>query len=150
MTDRIHHQARILRRTFFFVCLIISSGKVVGAQSTLVCAFNQPSLVTISGRQLIVQKRGLDGGLEASKPYIVKGVNWAPASRGSGIDDRQAQYAVWYQTDIALMKQMNVNTVRVFLDFGMSQSACDVLDELHRNGIMAVVMEIICLGETSK
>ena len=103
------------------------------------CALTGPSLVSVSGRQVMVQKRRPDDSLESAQPYRIKGVNWAPASQGSGVDDRQAQYALWHAIDIPLMKEMNVNTVRVFLDFGTDQTALTVLDELQRHGIMAIV-----------
>src|SRR5690349_3244824 len=42
---------------------------------------NSPSIVTVSGRQILVQKRMPDGSLSASAPYIMKGVNWMPATQ---------------------------------------------------------------------
>lgn len=103
------------------------------------CAFTVPSLARVSGRQLIVEKRRLDGSLAPPEAHRMKGVNWAPASRGSGVNDRQAQYGPWHTVDIPRMKELGVNTVRVFLDFGLDRTACDVLDELHRHEIMAIV-----------
>lgn len=113
------------------------------------CQFTEPSVVHVSGRQLIVQRRRLDGGLEPPQPYRIHGVNWAPASRGSGADDRQAQHAVWHAVDIPMMKEMNVNTVRVYLDFGAGLERCAVLDELHRHGIMAIVTADRMVNDTA-
>src|SRR5438128_1050792 len=39
-----------------------------------------PSLVSVSGRQLLVRKRNLDGSLGPESAYIIRGVNWSPAS----------------------------------------------------------------------
>ena len=131
------------------VSIGLSGSATAGAPSSLNCAFAQPSIVSISGRRLMVQRRRLDGSVENPLPYTIKGVNWAPASRGSGVDDRQAQYAPWFSVDLPLMSEMNTNTIRVFLDFGVGQTACDVLDELHRRKIMAIVTVDKMINDTA-
>jgi hypothetical protein len=113
------------------------------------CAFTDPSIVSVQGSKLLVQARRMDGSLDLARPYRMRGVNWAPASEGSTVDDRQAQYAVRAPSDIPLMSAMNVNTVRVFLDFGTDQAACDVLDALHHHGIMAIVTVDKMINNTS-
>jgi hypothetical protein len=42
---------------------------------------NQPSIVTVGGHQLIVQKRLPDGSLDKPRPYVIHGVDWSPATR---------------------------------------------------------------------
>lgn len=50
-----------------------------------------------------------------------------------------------YRTDIPLMKEMNVNTVRVYNDFGLDASVNRaILDEFYRNGIMVIMAVAIC------
>jgi hypothetical protein len=98
-----------------------------------------PSLVEVAGRQLVVRRRQPDGSLGAPAPYRILGVNWAPACRGSGDADRQAQFGVWKDVDIPLIQELGANTVRVHLDFGASTAGCAVLDALHAHGLMAVV-----------
>lgn len=45
-----------------------------------------------------------------------------------------------YKADIALMKQMNVNTVRVYIDFGgNSKTYKPILDEFYKNNIMVIM-----------
>ena len=136
------------RRAFLRVAGVATVAAVAGGVPAVVgslhadvppCGFTGPSLVTVSGRQVIVQKRRPDNSLGSAQPYRIKGVNWAPASQGSGPADRQAQYAIWQAIDIPLMHEMHANTVRVFLDFGTDQTALGVLDDLQRQGIMAIV-----------
>jgi len=99
------------------------------------------SVATISGYQLLVQKRKADGTLEPSAAYIIKGAAWSPAS--IGIDGstvtRRAEFAKWIDTDAPLMKTMFVNTVRTYIDFGTTDTALQILDKLYQNGIMAIV-----------
>src|SRR5436305_8126138 len=40
-----------------------------------------PSMVSIAGHQLVVQKRNLDGSLAPAAPYAIRGVVWSPASK---------------------------------------------------------------------
>src|SRR5689334_7267229 len=40
-----------------------------------------PSIVTVNGRQVIVQRRLPNGSLAAATPYIIKGVDWNPGTR---------------------------------------------------------------------
>ena len=140
----------------------------------------QPSIVTVSGRQLMVQKRQPDGSLTAATPYVIKGIDWNPATaapamgpdpglggqlvpygfffddtpsnpwRSPGLEGHvllqywlKSQIQAQYATDIPLMAQMNVNTVRVYSDFGTDPSVYQqVLDTFYNNGIM-VIMTVI-------
>ncbi|MBU1726842.1 MAG: hypothetical protein KJ880_04350 [Candidatus Omnitrophica bacterium] len=107
--------------------------------------------------------------------YIIKGVTWSPASRApvqgpnplntsenipygffhnwSGrVPQGQDILQYWkesqhgdYLSDIALMKNMNVNTVRLYSDFAGNEGVLEsVLDEFYRNGIMV----ILCAGNS--
>ena len=52
----------------------------------------------------------------------------------------RTQYLEYYKTDIALMKGMNVNTVRVYQDFGNDPAAYKkILDEFQNNGIKVIM-----------
>ncbi len=103
------------------------------------------SAVTISGRQLIVQKRNLNGTLGTAAPYVMRGVGWSPASIATVGDNtvRRGEFQKWYPTDIPLMKSMNVNTVRTFIDLGfdaqLGPAGMTILDELYKRGIMVVM-----------
>jgi len=101
-----------------------------------------PSLVQIKGKQLLVQKP-----LAGSKliPYKIKGVCWSPASIGNpgwgDITAREIEFNNWYKQDIALMKEMGINTVRTYLDFGQDiNTSKEILDELYNSGIMVILM----------
>ncbi len=108
-----------------------------------------PSLIGVVGRQLLVQQRNVDGSLQPEAPYVIRGVDWSPASRntpGGGLASvRRPEFGTWYQTDIPLLKAMNVNTVRVFMDLGLLGDAgvtvpgLTMLDEFYRNGIMVIM-----------
>lgn len=130
---------------FFCVFLILS---VLGSHAfndSHTNASTQPSIVTVQGTQLIIQRRLPDGSLDIPRPYTIKGVNWSPGSigtkvdPGNGIDERPAEFAKWYETDIPLMAKMGVNTVRTFADFGVEVTATKILDTLYEHGIMVIL-----------
>ncbi|MCI0623199.1 MAG: hypothetical protein L0387_16345 [Acidobacteria bacterium] len=106
-----------------------------------------PSQIAVNGRQLLVSRRNPDGTLAPAAPYIIKGVSWSPASKGTNTSTtdpnnaaiRRPEFALWSTVDAALMKGMNVNTVRMYIDSGTDNSGLAVLDELYRNGIMAIM-----------
>jgi hypothetical protein len=100
-----------------------------------------PSIVSVNGYQLMVQKRNPDGSLQPAAPYTVRGVDWSPASQETQGDPvhLRAEFGNWYLTDAPLLQAMNINTVRVYLDMGLDASALAILDELYARGIMAIV-----------
>jgi uncharacterized repeat protein (TIGR01451 family) len=135
-----------------------------------------PSVVTVSGRQVIVQKRLPDGSLAAGVPYTFKGIAWNPGTRAPqfgpdpSIGTLNEPYGfffdgpwrpglqghdlmnIWlrqeqvnrYLQDIPLMAQMNVNTVRVYLDLGTSaQVYQQILDQFYNNNIMVILTVVV-------
>lgn len=112
-----------------------------------------PSVVRTSGRQLLLQRRQPDGTLAPATPYIMRAVNWSPAGPTTNtwakdpnnVTVRRPEFGAWYLRDIPLLKAMNVNTVRLFLDPGVPGDpnvtipGLAVLDELYRNGIMVIM-----------
>lgn len=100
-----------------------------------------PSLVTVSGRQLLVQKRQPDGSLAPAAPYVIRGVDWAPASASTPGDDaaRRAEFINHAATDAPLLESLNINTVRLYLDPGLDAGGLAVLDTLWAHGIMVVL-----------
>ncbi len=116
------------------------------------------SVVRVSGHQLLVRKRNLDGTLGPEQPYVIRGVAWSPAGRdtNTSIADsnnanvRRLEFGKWYQTDIPLMTAMRVNTVRLFMDPGFDTTAQDVLNALYRNGIMAIVTVDDASGQSAR
>lgn len=110
-------------------------------REAVVTIHNMYSIARVVGHQIWVQKRNLDGTLEADAPYTIRGVAWSPAAVGidGGVATRRAQFAAWVATDAPLMAAMNVNTVRTYIDFGSDAVALATLDTLYANGIMAVM-----------
>lgn len=110
---------------------------------------SQPSAVTIDGRQLLLQKRLPEGTLAPAAPYVIRGVDWSPAGPttpgGGTAFVRRPEFGKAYQTDLPLMKAMNVNTLRTFMDLGLpgdsgvTVSGLQILDECYRNGIMVIM-----------
>lgn len=110
-----------------------------------------PSLVSVSGRQLIVQKRNPDGSFAPAAPYIIRGVVWSPASRDTSTstsdrnnaDRRRPEFGIWFAADIPLMADMNVNTVRLVIDPGfdvmLGPVGLQILDALYARGIMVIM-----------
>jgi len=117
-----------------------------------------PSLVSVNGRQLIVQKRNPNGTLEPPLPYTIKGVNWSPASQNTNTSTtdpnnanvRRPEFGIWASTDIPLMKNMNVNTVRMFIDPGIDANGRAVLDQLYSNGIMVIMTVDDAVNNTAR
>ncbi len=113
----------------------------------------QPSVVTINGRQLLLQRRNSNGTLAPAVPYVIRGVNWSPAGVSTATSSgdannaeiRRLEFGQWYLTDIPLLKAMNVNTVRLFMDLGLpgdpnlTVPGLTILDEFYRNGIMVIM-----------
>lgn len=107
---------------------------------------SRPQTVTsieMKGKQLYVERPLGEGKKTKLIPYKIKGVCWSPSSIGtSGPSDvaaRKAEFVKWYRQDIALMKEMGINTVRTFMDFGDLQVARQILDELYSNDIMVIL-----------
>ncbi len=123
---------------------------------------SSPSIGTINGRQLLLQRRNPDGTLAPAVPYSIRGVNWSPASRGTATSPadpnnanvRRPEFGKWYQTDIPLMKAMNVNTIRTFIDLGfdstLGPTGRTILDECYRNGIMVIMTVDDAINNTSR
>jgi len=67
------------------------------------------------------------------------------ASDANNVTVRRPEFGQWYLTDIPLLKAMNVNTVRLFIDPGVPGdsniivSGRTVLDELYCSGIMVIM-----------
>jgi hypothetical protein len=102
---------------------------------------NEPSPVTTDGFRVLIEKRLPNGLLDTIKSYVIKGVAWSPSSLGSNgyINERRSDFSNWFIADIQLIKEMNANTVYTFLDFGTGAQAADILNNLYKNGIMAIV-----------
>jgi Interleukin-like EMT inducer/Divergent InlB B-repeat domain len=100
-----------------------------------------PSLVTVSGHRLLVQKRQPGGSLGPTEPYVVRGVDWAPASSSTTGDDtaRRAEFLNWAAIDAPLLQSLNINTVRLYLDPGLDAGGLAVLDTLWAHGIMVIL-----------
>ena len=45
----------------------------------------------------------------------------------------------WHKTDIQLMKEMGINTIKTYHDFGCTPEALTMLDEFYKNGIMVIM-----------
>ena len=101
-----------------------------------------PSIVTLSGSQLVVQKRLSCGILAPPKPYTIKGFCWSPASvetTGSYSSRRQA-FQRWAPYDLGMIKGCQGNTIYTFLDFGLISNAYkSLLDSIYENGLMAII-----------
>ncbi len=100
-----------------------------------------PSVMTIDGYRLLVQKRLPGNTLDTVKPWVIKGAAWSPASIWMSGDKviRRMAFQEWYLVDIGMLQEMNANTVYTFLDFGINGDGMAILDALYKKGIMAVI-----------
>lgn len=133
---------------FLYLLTFIFVNKNTHAQNSGCLLGNPgPSLVSVHGRQLIVQKRNPDGSLMPQAPYSIKGVCWSPSSRTTitnkndknNVNVRRLEFIKWHKTDLPLIKKMNANTIRLFMDLGVSDTAKAILDELFCNDIMVIM-----------
>jgi hypothetical protein len=124
-----------------------------------------PSIAKVSGTQLLVQKRNLDGTLAAVVPYIMRGVVWSPAGTTTNTSPSDPQnaavrrplFAQWAATDIPLIAGMNANTVRLPIDPGtpldtnaVSDGGWQTLNDLYQNNIMVVMTVDDAIANTGR
>lgn len=103
----------------------------------LLIAWPSFAAVGVDGRRLMV-----DG-----VPYVIRGVVWSPASPTTNTSPsdpnnaavRRAEFDLWDGTDVPLLADMHVNTVRMMLDPGPDAAGLAVLDRLHAHGIKVVM-----------
>ena len=110
-----------------------------------------PSIVSVSGHQLIVRSRQLDGVLGPPLPYVIAGVVWSPASTNTttsttdpnNANKRRPEFGIWSAIDVPLLAGMNVRTVRLMIDPGFDVTlgpiGRQVLDQLYEHGIMVIM-----------
>jgi hypothetical protein len=104
-----------------------------------------PTVVTVrpGDQRIFVQERKSDGTLGQPYTFVVKGVNWSPASIGtdptSNPQAYQQDFFNWYQTDIPLMAAMGINVVRLYHDPGTGTNAFGVLDMFYQYGIKVIM-----------
>ena len=119
------------------------------------------SIVTTSGYRLILQKRKSDNTLEPAVPFVIKGVNWCPASIGNpgpnaygGENLMRAEFSNWCDTDMPLMGTMNANAIRTFQDFGLTGDYPKdwkyILDKCYANNIMVIVTVDRCIADEAR
>ncbi len=105
------------------------------------------SLVEIRGRQLFLRRRNLDGALAPEIVFPIIGINYSPASRTTNTSPfdpnnaeiRRREFKIWATTDLPLLKQMKINTVRLFIDPGLDEDGLALLDQFYAQQIMVVM-----------
>ncbi len=82
------------------------------------------------------------GELQTEYTYSIKSIGWSPSSVGENpTDGSVSEKYTQYITDIPLLDEMNVNTVRTYGTFEQNESGIAVLDSLYSRGIM-VIMQV--------
>lgn len=160
---------RLIHWSLFIICSV--SGLSLNIYSAPVVSLDEPSVVTVDNNQLKVQRNDQPGsypytikGVSWSPATGAPATGPDPLNRGSDISYGfffQDNYTGFkgselnehwlgrefinrYMEDIPLLKEMNVNTVRVYSDFidAFSEDPEEfraVLDELYRNDIMILL-----------
>jgi PKD repeat protein len=133
--NRLFSQIRIAYNTSDTAKLPVSVSTTCGVP-------NAPSFVTVSGKQLMVEKRLPCGELSPPRPFTITGFSWSPASTetsGSYTSRRQA-FKRWAAYDLGMIKATNASAIYTFLDFGLMVSTYkSILDSIYENGLMAIV-----------
>lgn len=119
-----------------------------------------PSVVNCNGYRLMVRKRQADGSLGAPQAYLMKGVAWSPSGIGTpgpevNEENMRLQHGVWCDTDLPLIQGMNANTIRTFMDFGLSDNYSEknwqyILDQCYKKGIMVVLTVDRNIGDLTR
>ena len=102
-----------------------------------------PSLVAISGTQMLVALRQRDGTLLTAAPMKLRGVNYSPVDAGetvSSLDDarthmRDSRYA----QDFELLQYLGANAIRTYVDMGTDGVATAILNEAYNRKLMMLV-----------
>ena len=123
----------------FLLLTVVSWSTMAPTSQTVASVPGQPSIVSTSGTQLIVQKRKPDGTLDAPRPYTIEGVNWSPASTCTVQSYLSDEFQKWDEIDIPLMAAMGVNTVRTYYNLGPVPTATHILDRFYEHGIMVIM-----------
>lgn len=101
------------------------------------------SISKMVGNQLIVRKRHKQGGLSAPSALKLRGVSYSPVDIGeqvlSSVDARTHLINSLYPTDFPLIKAMNANAIKTYIDMGTGASAQQFLDAAYANGLWVMV-----------
>ena len=93
-------------------------------------AVKSSTIVTISNRQILVN----------GQPFVIKGVGYAPTPIGNDPDFPPhgdyftVDYRPIYERDLALLRQMGANTIRLW-GWKYDADHTDFLDEAYNNGV---------------
>lgn len=120
-----------MRRHLFLSFLILFLGMETYAQIPA-----NPSIVTVSGYRVLVQKRLPNNSLTAATPYVIQGTGWNPVDAGF---NQPPQWAARYAQDIPLIAEMNANTIRTWSSFPTDATGIAMLDLCYQNGIMVIM-----------
>ncbi|MBI4341363.1 MAG: Ig-like domain repeat protein, partial [Candidatus Omnitrophica bacterium] len=102
-----------------------------------------PSRVTVSGTQVLVARRQLNGTLSAAQPLKLRGVAYSPVDAGEVVESlqtaRQHLRESRYAEDFALMQELGANAVKTYADPGTDGAAIALLDEAYQRGLMVAI-----------
>ena len=102
-----------------------------------------PSLVTITGKEMLVASRQRDGTLLAPTPIKLRGVNYSPVDAGETIDSLQDARTHLrnsrYVQDFELLQQLGANAIRTYADVGTDQTATVILNEAYNRKLMVLM-----------
>ena len=95
-----------------------------------------PSVVTVQGRKVILQRRQADASLSPAITFTINGLNWSPVPVGS---NNQADWANYYVSDLNIMSKMNVSVVRTYSPLPMNATGLAVLDYCYSHNIYMIM-----------
>lgn len=110
-----------------------------------------PSIATVAGHQLMVQRRNPDNTLQTAEVLPIRGVNYSPASKNTNTTKndannanvRRAEFGNWYAVDMPLLQAMKVNVIRLPFDPGVDGALGPVglamLDAAYTSGIYVLM-----------
>lgn len=160
------------KKTFTFILFFCLMAFGVGAGHAQTAVPSSPSVVTVNGKKLMVQKRLSSGSLAAPAVFTIKGVTWDPATaaplngpnplglgnvqygfffdwpgrtpQGFEILDywKKSQFAAHAPKDLPLIAQMNANAIRVYSPTGNTPAGVKAVLDTAYREGIMVVMTI--------
>jgi hypothetical protein len=128
----------------FLLCALVSEAQLPGNPTVAKQrGFPGPSIVKMQGTQLIVKKRNKFGMLAPAEAFKLRGVAYSPADIGDNLNSVQAARTELlnslYVTDFPMIRAMNANTIRTFVDMGTGASAKTFLDQAYANNLWVLI-----------
>lgn len=102
-----------------------------------------PSRVTVDGTRLLLARRERNGSLSEAAALKLRGVNYSPVDAGETINSLEsARHHLRnsrYVEDFEGIQQLGANVIRTYVDFGVDDTATQILNEAYQRHVMVII-----------